>query len=163
MIPVNLAAWATRWNLPPQAFAELRVALAPLVDPPGPPDSRAAKAEAYVQSQVRLEAAQKDVRLWRNNVGVLKDRTGRPVRYGLANDSEALNEKLKSSDLIGWRPVTITPGHVGQVIAQTVARECKAADWKFTGTDREVAQQTWIHLLQADGGDAAFTTGPGSL
>lgn len=158
VIPFALVDWAQRWGLPPQAFAELRglVASPPVLSGPS-------HSEAYVQSQVRLEAAAMNVRLWRNNVGVLKNEAGTPVRFGLANDSPALNDKLKSSDLMGWRLVSIKAHHVGTVIAQVVARECKPQSWKFTGTDRELAQEAWINLISGDGGDAAFTTGPGSL
>jgi hypothetical protein len=120
-------------------------------------------SEAYSQSQVRLEAPARGVTLWRNNVGVLTDLSGRPVRFGLANDSRQLNAALKSSDLIGWRPVLITPAHVGQTIAQFVSRECKAPGWKYAGTDRERAQKAWLDLVAAAGGDSAFATGPGTL
>src|ERR1700677_1701677 len=84
-----------------------------------------ATSESQVQSLVRLEAARKNIRLWRNNVGVLQDETGRPVRYWLANDSKALNEKIKSGDLVGWRPMLITPAMIGATVAQFVSRECK--------------------------------------
>lgn len=117
------------------------------------------KSEAYVQSLVRLEAANKGVQLFRNNVGVLKDEKGRPVRYGLANDSKQLNEKIKSSDLIGWRPINVSPQHVGSTIAQFVAIECKEPDWQFTGDDREVAQLAFLQLLTNAGGFASFATG----
>lgn len=120
-------------------------------------------SEAYAQSQVRLEAPAKGVTLWRNNVGVLTDINGRPVRFGLANDSKQLNEVLKSSDLIGWRPVLITPAHVGTTIAQFVSRECKEPGWIYRGTDREVAQKAWLDLVAGAGGDSAFATGPGTL
>lgn len=162
MTPVGLAAWAHRWSVPPEAFVELRLMLGAECPPP-PPPTPAQASEAYSQSQVRLEAPHKGVRLWRNNVGVLEDKRGVPVRYGLANDSRQLNERLKSSDLIGWRRLTITPAMVGAVVAQFVSRECKRPGWTYTGDDREVGQERWINLVQADGGDAAFTTGPGSL
>lgn len=116
--------------------------------------------ESEVQARVRLAAAAaQDMRLWRNNVGVLIDKRGVPVRFGLANDSAALNAQLKSSDLIGWQRVTIEPHHVGTVIAQFVARECKHSGWVWTGTAREQAQQRWLDLINADGGDGRFTTG----
>ena len=118
------------------------------------------ESEARVQSLVRIAAPDKSERLWRNNVGVLEDLTGRPVRYGLANDSAALNRELKSADLIGWRRVLITPAHVGLVIAQFVSRECKPADWRFTGTEREQAQARWAELVNCDGGHALFVTSP---
>lgn len=161
MIPASLAAWAARHNVSAEAFAELRVMLAADCPPPPPPPPGA--AEGYAQSQIRLEAAQKGVRLWRNNVGVLEDKNGRPVRYGLANDTPELNRRIKSSDLIGWRRLVVTPALVGCVVAQFVARECKRPGWTFAGTDREIAQQQFIHMVQADGGDASFANGPGTL
>lgn len=162
-IPVNLAAWATRHGVTPAAFVELRHILGNDLGAPPATPADPTKAEGYVQSQVRLEASDRSVRLWRNNVGALVDERGVPVRYGLANDSKALNEKLKSSDLIGWRPRIIGPDMVGTIIAQFVARECKRANWRWSGDAREVAQQRWISMVLADGGDAAFATGPGTL
>lgn len=127
------------------------------------------ESEARVQSRVRLEAPGRGVRLWRNNVGVLRDDTGRPVRYGLANETAALNRELKSGDLIGWRRRLITGADVGFVIAQFVSRECKPEDWRMAGPGdvrrfaHEQAQQRWIDLINADGGDACFVTGTGTL
>lgn len=141
---------------------ELAFAVGMVLPPPVPPDPRD-RTEGWAQASIRLEAPRKGVRLFRNNVGVLQDKTGRPVRYGLANDSAALNKKIKSADLIGWRRVVITPAHVGTVIAQFVSREAKEPGWTFSGTEREQAQAAWAHLVLADGGDAAFATGPGSL
>lgn len=120
-------------------------------------------SESRVQSLVRLEASQFDTKLWRNNVGVLLDATGRPVRYGLANDSAALNRVLKSGDLIGWRTIIVTPDMVGRRIARFVSRECKPEGWRYTGTEREVAQLAWADLINAAGGDAAFATGEGTF
>lgn len=120
-------------------------------------------SEARVQSEVRLEAARHGVHLWRNNVGVLTDANGRPVRYGLANDSAQLNAVLKSSDLVGWRPHLVTPDDVGRTLAVFCARECKAEGWTFRGTDREIAQQRWLDMINHNGGDAAFCSGLGSF
>lgn len=121
-------------------------------------------SEAYAQSLIRLEAARlPGVTLWRNNVGVLLDATGRPVRYGLANESKAQNERLKSADLIGWRTVTVTPDMVGRTVAVFLSREVKPDGWKYTGTGREEAQAAWRDLVLAAGGDAAFASGPGTL
>jgi hypothetical protein len=120
-------------------------------------------SEAYQQDLVRLEAAQKDIKLFRNNVGALKDKDGRLVRFGLANDNAAINKKLKSSDLIGWRKRIITPQMVGQHIAQFTAREMKPEDWTYSGDEHEAAQLAFIELGLADGADMAFATGPGTL
>jgi hypothetical protein len=154
--------WALRWGVPHSALSELQgiFGLAPSeafarIDEPA--------SEAYVQSLVRLEAGRKGVKLWRNNVGVLPDLKGRPVRYGLGNDSPALNKVLKSGDLIGWRPVLIAPQMVGSLIAQFVSRECKRPGWNYTGTEHEFAQFKWAQVVNADGGDACFVTDEGSL
>jgi hypothetical protein len=121
--------------------------------------------EAFVQSQIRLEAARlPGVTLYRNNVGVLLDANGRPVRFGLANESPALNAVLKSSDLVGWRSVTITPAHVGRTLAVFLAREVKAEGWRRNPRDaHENAQQAWLDLVTAAGGDAAFASAVGTL
>lgn len=117
-------------------------------------------SEAYAQSLVRLAAAREPgVTLWRNNVGVLTDERGRPVRYGLANDSAALNARIKSADLIGWRSTVITPAHVGQTLAVFASLEVKRPGWRYTGTEREVAQAAWRDMVRAAGGLADFTTG----
>lgn len=120
-------------------------------------------SEAHAQSVVRLDAARYGVWLTRNNVGVLTDRNGRPVRYGLANESKQQNAVMKSADLIGIRPVTITPDMAGQTIGQFVSREVKPAGWSYTGGGREAAQMVWASLVNRYGGDAQFTTGAGSF
>ena len=121
------------------------------------------ESESAVQVRVRLEASQKGCRLWRNNVGVLRDERGVPVRYGLANETKAMNQKIKSSDLIGIRPLVITQEMVGMTVGQFVAREIKAEGWKYTGTDREKAQLRFLELVLSLGGDAAFANSEGSL
>jgi hypothetical protein len=121
------------------------------------------ESEAAVQVRVRLEASKLGIHLWRNNVGVTFGEDGVPVRYGLANDSKALNQQIKSSDLIGIRPVMITQEHVGTVMGQFVAREVKREGWKYTGSAREVAQQRFIDLIKSLGGDACFASRAGTL
>jgi hypothetical protein len=116
--------------------------------------------EAVVQARVRLAASQAGARLWRNNVGagVLSD--GSYLRWGLANDSTALNKAVKSGDLIGIKPVLITAGHVGQTLGVFCSREVKRSGWRYNPNNaRERAQQAWIDLVRDLGGDAAFTTG----
>lgn len=117
-------------------------------------------SEAAIQTNIRLEASRKGIRLWRNNVGVMHDAdAGIYVRYGLANESAQMNSLVKSGDLIGIRPVTITPTHVGTVIGQFISREVKHGKWRYTGTPREVAQLNWINIVNVMGGDASFTNG----
>lgn len=82
------------------------------------------------------------------------------MRFGLGNDSAQLNERIKSSDLIGWRSLVIAPGHVGLTVAQFVSFEIKASDWHLTpGDKRAQAQKRWIDLVTGDGGEARFVTG----
>ena len=74
-----------------------------------------------------------------------------------------MNDAIKSSDLIGIRPVVITEQHVGTVIGQFVAREIKAGDWKYRGSAREKAQGKFLELVASLGGDAAFANKEGTL
>ncbi len=160
---MNLHQWAARWGLSVECLRDLQATLGTYTPPLDPASPAAGKSEAWAQSMVRLEASRVGVTLWRNNVGALKDERGRLVRYGLANDSQALNEKIKSGDLIGWRSLIIEPHHVGHRFAQFVSREIKRPGWQYTGADREPAQAVWVNLVNAAGGDAAFATGEGSL
>lgn len=114
------------------------------------------KSEDTVQGEVRLKASQQGFRLWRNNVGVMLDKRGIPVRYGLCNESKKQNEKIKSSDLIGVKPVIITPDMVGSVIGVFYAREVKKEGWEYKGTPREKAQLNFLNIVRFMGGDAEF-------
>ncbi len=120
--------------------------------------------EAAVINKLKLEASTKGVRLWRNNVGaVYSNDTKTFIRFGLANESKQMNTVIKSGDLIGIRPVVITPEMVGRTIGQFVSREAKRSDWRWRGTDRETAQLNWIEMINSLGGDAAFAVGEGTL
>lgn len=121
------------------------------------------KPESEVQSLVRLEAAKKMIRLWRNNVGAGTLKNGAFIRWGLCNESAAVNDRMKSSDLIGIRAVKITPDMVGRTIGVFVARECKREGWVYTGDEVEEAQLRFLHLIRDMGGDAGFATGEGTL
>lgn len=50
------------------------------------------KSEANILNEVMIALSQAGCLIWRNNTGVLKDKTGRPIRFGLCRGS---------SDLIG--------------------------------------------------------------
>ena len=149
----TLDVWAHRWGVAPEALADLRTHLEAPAPPAGP------NTEASVVGAVRLLAAQSGYLVFRNNVGACYDTTGRFIRYGLANDSAQLNKSIKSSDLIGLRPVTIDSTHLGRTFGQFVALECKRSGWKFKGTARELAQEKFLALVTANGGHARFTTG----
>lgn len=156
----TIISWATRNNVSYVALAELRdifrLDVSESVVTIG-------NSESAVQAQVRLEASRKGVQLWRNNVGVMVNEVGVPVRYGLANDSKQLNAVIKSGDLIGWRSVLITPQMVGSMIAQFTSRECKRVGWNYKGNACEQAQLKWAEVVTAAGGDACFCSGEGTL
>lgn len=144
--------WARRWCIPLDAIDDLRqrmVQQSAVATGDG--------SESAVSQNVRLEASRAGARLWRNNVGAGKLDNGSFVRWGLANESAAMNERIKSGDLIGIRPILITPEHVGKVIGQFVSRECKRSDWHYSGKGREVAQMHWCEIVTVLGGDAKFT------
>lgn len=155
---MTYAQWAARW---PQAASELHELLAPPV-PPAPHGTPT--SEAYVQSTIRLEAPARGVMLFRNNAGAMTDETGRLVRYGLGHESKPFWDRVKSSDLIGWRKLLITPEWAGRTVAQFVSRECKPAGWHMTpGDARAQAQAAWLAMVARDGGDACFASGVGTL
>lgn len=78
----------------------------------------------------------------RNNVGVLKDKNGKYIRYGLGNGS---------SDLIGWHTIRITPDMVGRKVAIFTALEIKAEDGIATKE-----QENFIAQVKAAGGYAGI-------
>lgn len=156
----HLIQWAIRHGVSHAALAELRQLIGVDTDVT---TGSGATSESKVQEAVRLEASRAGCRVFRNNVGACKDDTGRIIRYGLCNDSAALNKRIKSSDLIGIRPVVITPGMVGHTVGQFLAREIKKPGWQYTGTDREKAQLAFIQLITSLGGDAAFANDVGSI
>jgi len=114
--------------------------------------------ESATVSKIRLKAAKKGIYLWRNNIGAVHTVDGNFIRFGLANDSKSVNSQLKSSDLIGIKPIKITPDMVGKTIGVFMAREVKRPGWEYTDTLRERAQLNWINLINSLGGDAAFIT-----
>lgn len=121
-------------------------------------------SEAGIQSAVRLRAAELGLRLWRNNLGAGKLENGSYVRWGLANDSAAINAVLKSSDLIGITPHVVTLADVGRTIGVFTAVETKHEGWRYNGNDAHTrAQQAFILLVQSCGGRAGFITSPDQL
>jgi hypothetical protein len=95
-------------------------------------------SEQELQQRIRLELGRGPVRLWRNNVGALRDERGRLVTYGLCKGS---------SDLIGLRQVVIGPEHLGQTLAVFTAIEVKAPGGRL----RE-EQQLFLALVERLGG-----------
>lgn len=102
--------------------------------------------ETTIQAGVRLLWSKLGGRVFRNNVGEawlgqsFRERDGsiriaNPVRvkYGLC---------VGSSDLIGWKPVTITPNMVGMRIAQFVALEVKRPGQKLRPEQQSFLEAT---------------------
>lgn len=160
MTPID--AWRQRWHLPHAALIELEAALSASSGLPTP-ISFGASPEAQASKEILVDASRHGVKLFRNNVGVLQDETGRPVRYGLANESPQMNQAIKSSDFIGWESVVIRPDHVGTCIARFVAREAKHGEWRYRGDKHETAQKRWLDMITLAGGNAKFATGYGSF
>lgn len=156
---MQLIEWAKRHSITRQALQELYA----LYLPPPSPVTTQPTSEAAVQVQIRLEATRQGARLFRNNVGVLYDARGVPVRYGLCNESSAQNKALKSSDLIGLRPLTVTSDMVGRTIGQFMAVEVKHSAWKWSGNSHEEAQIRFLQLVESLGGYGKFVTDPSQL
>lgn len=150
-----LDAWAARWGVPLEAINDLKEALGVLGQTtPG----EAKTSEAANQQRERFEASRNGGVLWRNNVGVAFDRHGVPVRYGLANDSKGVNDRVKSADLIGITPYQVTGLDVGRVLGLFTSVEVKRGGWRFTGDKREDAQLNWALLVISKGGLARFAS-----
>jgi len=158
---MNLNEWAIKWGVPYAATEDLKRRMGMVNTDPAA--TVAGESEAAVQNRIRLEASRAGARVWRNNVGAMLTEDGSFVRYGLANDSQQMNARIKSSDLIGLKPVLITPEHIGQVLGVFIAREVKPGGWRYTGTPRELAQLRFLELVASIGGDACFVTGEGTL
>lgn len=99
-------------------------------------------SEHLTQQQILLSCGRGDTRLWRNNVGKVLDKNGRLVSFGLC---------VGSSDIIGYRTITITPDMVGERIAVFSAVEVKSL------TGRPTKEQiAFISNVQSAGGNAGI-------
>lgn len=152
---MSFSEWITRWNVPAQCIEELRAVLA------GPVQVLKVEegiSESASQQRIRLRGSKLGLRLWRNNRGALMDERGRLVRYGLANESKAMDTMIKSHDLIGIKPHIVQPHEVGRTLGVFVSIEAKPQGWSYKGSDREVAQLRWANLISTYGGVAGFAT-----
>ena len=101
----------------------------------------------------------------RNNSGAFTDSQGRHVRFGLGNESVKRSQHIKSSDLIGIWPVTITPSMVGQTLGVFVAIEVKSPSWNPSKKldAHETAQFNFIQWVRSLGGVGSFANSVDSL
>lgn len=166
---MNLKEWANKHHISPEALRELCETCIHIKSDIGQVDS-ADLLEGPVQAQIRLAAARtahlplgRQTYLFRNNRGAGQLKNGNYIRWGLANDSKPLGDRVKSGDLIGWEQVTIEPRHVGSIIARFLSIEVKRRDWKFASTAEECAQIQWAAIVNAQGGRAVITNIDGSI
>lgn len=143
----TLDQWAAKWGISAQALDDLRRGISP-----PPANTPAPTSETAASNLIRLECAKHGIQLWRNNRGAAIDQRGVPVRYGLLNDSAALNKKIKSSDLIGLTRR-----------GQFVAVEVKAPGWSGSMDGHTKAQEEFLALVRAHGGIGLFATEPGAV
>lgn len=112
-------------------------------------------SERALLNQILLAATRARARLFRNNVG--QGWVGTVVHRGpdtlTLHDPRPLQTGLckGSSDMIGWRPVTITPDMVGQTLAVFCAVETKGERTKVTDEQRH-----FIEAVRAAGGRAGL-------
>lgn len=152
----DISDWALRHSITEHALSDLQRVLEPVT----PVDRNATGSEASGQQKIRLQAGYNNTLLMRNNNGAVTTEDGRHIRFGLMNDTPAMNKKSKSSDLIGITTIEITHEHVGTKMGVFTAIECKKPGWVFKGTPRENAQLSFHNLVKLKGGIAQFATGP---
>lgn len=103
--------------------------------------------ETTVLQSIRLALGRvPGLRLFRNNVGGLKDAQGRFVQFGLHPGS---------ADLIGWRTVRITPDMVGKSLAVFASVEVKTPTGKVRPD-----QENWQQQVTDAGGLAVVARSP---
>lgn len=154
--------WARDWGVTPLAVLDLKQRMGAGFETPSINEIKG-MSEAATSQRMRLEAAVLGFPAWRNNVGALQDKSGALVRFGLANENDQMNKRVKSSDFVMCRPKLVCQEHVGQTWGIFTAREMKEGEWVYTGQGREPAQLRFIEIVNALGGDAKFSTGEGSF
>jgi hypothetical protein len=98
----------------------------------------------------------------RNNSGVLiNPHTGRPVRFGLGNDSSNINRVFKSPDLIGITQKTCRCGEIHGIFT---GLEIKIPGWKFSKNNQvHIAQNNFLSEIRRRNGIADFISSPDDL
>lgn len=104
-------------------------------------------SEKPEQSKTVIRAFELGFSLWRNNNGVLTDKNGTPVRFGLGNDSKKINKVWKSPDYVG-----IGPG------GRFMGIEFKPKTWVRPMNEHEEAQKACLDDINRRGGIGLFIT-----
>ena len=81
-------------------------------------------SESNVLKRILLKGSELGVILFRNNCGILPDRRGIPIKFGVGNPG--------GSDLIGYMSITVTPAMIGRKLAVFCALEVKDTGGKPT-------------------------------
>lgn len=110
--------------------------------------------ESELQKEIQTTALKFKCKLFRNNSGAMLDKSNRLIRFGLGNLSKKLWDKWKTSDLIGYTIVKITPDMVGKDVAIFTAIEVKTKSSKKDA--RYKAQEKFIEQVKNDGGIASM-------
>ncbi len=96
--------------------------------------------ETSLVKKIQVRFSKLGARIFRNNVGMLEDKNGTKVRYGLCTGS---------SDLIGWKDMIVTPEMVGRRVAVFVSVEVKSEKGQL-----RVEQYHWLKTVENAGGIA---------
>lgn len=148
----KLIAWAYRHGVTGVALDELMDIVC------GPAVAVTTLEPAYISETAGGNRARELVQQWggwlmRNNNGVAtREGDGRPVRYGLGNDSAQLQRVCKSSDYCGLAPR-----------GRFLAVEWKRRGWTYSGDDRERAQAAFLKRVNELGGIGTFATCVGDV
>jgi hypothetical protein len=103
--------------------------------------------ETNIQRLIQLELSKCGVLTFRNNVGVLKNTAGIPIKFGVGNPG--------GSDLIGIVPTVVTPEMVGNTVGIFAAIEVKTPTGKPTKE-----QLNFIEVVLKNGGIAGICRSP---
>lgn len=114
-----------------------------MIDPIKP--RKPTESEATILARIRDKFNAGPIRLFRNNSGIAEYANGTKVRYGLAPGS---------SDLIGFKTITVTPDMAGRRLAIFCAVEVK----KPGGKKATPEQINFINAIQAAGGYSGIAT-----
>lgn len=150
---MNFQEWQLQY---PEAAAALNAVVVPQKI-----EENESLSEAGVQSRVRLHAPENRQFLGRNNSGAYSKKKPPTdgTRWGWCNESAKFNKVFKTSDVIGYTRVLVTPEMVGKIVAVFTGLEIKDPDWTLTpGDNHAQAQNACITKILTDGGIASFIT-----
>jgi hypothetical protein len=102
--------------------------------------------EPKILKRIQLLFTSFGARIFRNNVGMLEDKRGQKVKYGLCTGS---------GDLIGWVPMVVTPEMVGKRIAVFTSVEIKTKNARTNPS-----QLNWMQAVNTAGGIAMIEKEP---